>query len=92
MSDSLGRAGLLDAAQLRAPAETDERAVLYQQLLAIRAQVDAMLTLLEGPQRAPELCPHPVERRKYLGSTMGDLSFRCTACGGLGRDAATLGG
>ncbi len=62
---------------------------LTMQLLAIRASVDAMLSLLEPtpqPQEPKEPdgdeCSHPLQARQKL-DTMGVERWQCTICGYL---------
>lgn len=50
-------------------------------LIAIRAQIDALIAEAGGEVQpvTPENCPHPEAERKYL--TFARTSFKCEACG-----------
>lgn len=68
---------------------------LYNQLVAIRAQVDAALALLEAAieEPAPEegICNHPADSRQDL-STMGHIRWQCRECGHLHNPGTGTGG
>lgn len=56
--------------------------IVKQQLLAIRAQVDAALLMLDESESAIPLCLHPSEARADV-TTMGASyrMFYCRTCG-----------
>lgn len=60
----------------------DGRALAHQ-LLAIRAQVDALLVQLEPPaeEAGATECPHPVSQRENLTVMGGPTMWRCRLCG-----------
>jgi hypothetical protein len=45
---------------------------------AIREALDALIQVLEDP--AETVCDHPLDKREYLGDTMGNSTFRCGVC------------
>lgn len=53
--------------------------VLRSQLLALKAQIDAMLTVLDSvvPAAAAASCPHT---EVETGGTFGAPEYRCLAC------------
>lgn len=59
----------------------DERA-LRAQLVAIRAQVDAILVSLAS-EAAQAVCQHPPEARRDLSVMGGTSRYECRACGAV---------
>jgi rubrerythrin len=56
--------------------------VVFNQLMAMRAQVDAMMTLLaEELEQEDSACPHPNNKRKSLSTLGGAEHWLCTECG-----------
>lgn len=58
------------------------REALIQQLISVRAAIEAALLLLQEPEAEPEPpgCQHPPAQRMDL-STMGHPRWQCKQCG-----------
>ena len=62
----------------------DERASMALERIATAMETLAANMGLAMPE-APPICPHPESQREPMpGSTMGNLSYRCTQCGAEG--------
>lgn len=55
--------------------------VILKQLFILRAQVDVLIGLVQGPE--PEIvgCPHPQEKRRDTTTMGGERQYLCLACG-----------
>lgn len=58
-----------------------DKELLYDTLMAIRAQVDFLAKVLESEQRKEaEVCTHPPQARADM-STFGKEQWQCSVCG-----------
>lgn len=63
-----------------------DKDLMYDTLLAIRAQVDFLTKLLESEQRKEnEICQHPPQARVSM-STFGKTQWQCNICGYMHTD------